>query len=626
MNDWTAGVPFGLAGLVWLLRFALTRRRSERAAPVESTASLLDRAEMFALQGAFAHCAELVLPLVEGTRAGRDFRPADAVRAHLLLAECEMGSERPDDARQRLGRAAELAAKLPKGPEAVRLGRLDRFLRTMITPRGTRDDRSGGDALIDELAPAAELDPTLAIRLARLAIASAEGEIAEGAWPRARLRFEQAYRCGERVPVEGDPGATTPQRERAEMLGALARSRASYAAGEIGAVLVSLGRHDEATEWLDRAIATCEGARLEPGRIALARARIVRAMHEAVDPVLGSEPRRRLLLAAHAGVADSTWPAARALTARAEIQLGVLAAQDGDVAGARERLDAAARGLSGLRLPGVAELVAESHLLLGHVLEDHGDLDDARLAYRRALDAGREDADPDARRLAAVAGCHLHRLLHHADRADEALELLDPLEALAPTLAPGARSLVAAMVARCRGQQQFRDGDHAAADRSLARAMALVDSASGPEAIDLARQIAAERGNLALAEENATVAEEHFRRAIDAVGGTRPPAIEQAERAEIRLRLAQALFRQDRPLEARPELERAFEAGRDSGRSTGRAVAAAAALLLGDDPESTLADRRGWYESAARFGKLSGTERGRQVEAVVADRLRELAE
>src|SRR6185436_13078806 len=116
-------------------------------------------------------------------------------------------------------------------------------------------------------------------------------------------------------------------------------------------------------------------------------------------------------------------------------------------------------------------------------------LDEARMEYRRALDAGLEDADPDARRLAAVSGCHLHRLLHHADRADEARELLEPLEALAPTLTPATRPLVAAMVARCRGQQQFRDGEPEADDRTLSAAMTLVESASGPEAADLARQL-----------------------------------------------------------------------------------------------------------------------------------------
>ena len=625
MSDWTSGLPVLLAPVAWLLRFAFRGRRADRAADREPASAVLDRAELFVLQGGFQPGADLVLPFLEGTRAGRDFRPADAVRAQLLLAECEAGSDRPETAFSRIDRAAEQRAKLPPGAEADRLAGEERLIRAALGGR-TASERLEVDALIEESARAEPIEPARAIRLARLAIGRAESEIAEGSWPRARAHFEHAVRFGERVPVGADPGAASADRIRAEMLGALARSRASYAAGEIAAVLLSLGRHDEATPWLDRAVAICEGSQPEAGRVALARARIVRAMHEPADAVLGSEPRRKLLLAARAGVAASLWPAARALTARAEIQLGVLAAQEGDVPGAREHLAAASRGLQGLRLPGVAELVSESHLLLGHVLEDHGELDDARAAYRRALDAGREDADPDARRLAAVAGCHLHRLLHHADRADEARALLEPLESLAPTLDAAPRPLVAAMVARCRGQQQFRDGDHVAADRSLAEAMALVEAASGPEAIDLARQISAERGNLALAGEEATVAEEHFRRAIAAVGGTRPDAIEEAERAEIRLRLAQALLRQERTAEARPELRRAFDEGRDSGRSSGRAVAAAAALLLGDDPEFPIAERRGWYESAARFGKLSGTERGRQVESVIEDRLRELTE
>ena len=615
------GIVLGIFRLVpWI-----GRRRRVRGAKSEPPAQVLDRAELCTLQGAWQAAVDLAAPLLSGSAVAR-LDPEAIARAHLVLAECLAAGDRRDEAAEHVHRAGTARSRMPAGEARARLVVRERFVQAGLGRSDAPGEREwpSADAVLAEAESDRGLEPAQAIRLARLALWRAEAEIREGSWPRARAHLEQAVRLGEQVPVAAPPGRFGPAGERDELLGALARSRASAAAGEIAAVLASLGRHEEAIAWLDRAVAVCEGARLAPGRIALARARIVRAMNEPADAVLGSEPRRRRLVAAREGVAGNDWPAARALVARADIQLGVLAAQEGDVEGAKRHLLAASRGLRGLELPGVAELVTEAHLLLGHVLEDHGGLDEARIEYRRALDTGREDADPDARRLAAVAGCHLHRLLHHADRADEARALLEPLESLAPTLAPAARPLVAAMVARCRGQQQFRDGERDAADRSLAGAMALVDAASGPEAIDLARQIASERGNLALAADRPREAEGHFRRALAAVGGTRPAAIEQAEHAETHLRLAQSLLQQDRPGDARPELSAAFEGGRDSGRANGRSVAAAAALLRGDDPESPLAERRRWYESAARFGRLSGTERGRQVEAAVAERLREL--
>lgn len=618
--------PGLLVALFRALAGAFSRRRAEDRSAAFEARDLLARAEIFALQSAWQAAADLVTPLLTGSGASK-LTPEDVARAHLVLAECEAGSDRRAPAIEHVRLAAAAREKVRDDGARATLATWERFVQAGLgrsDAEGERDWPTADDVLA-EAERVDTMEPAFAVRLARLAFWRAEAEIREGSWPRARLHLEQAVRLGERVPLELAPGRPAHRWEEEELLGALARTRASSAANEIAAVLASLGRHEEAIAWLDRAVATCEGVKLAPGRIALARARIVRAMNEPADEVLGFEPRRRMLEAAHDAVAGVDWPAAKALVARADIQLGVLAAQVGDVDGAKRRLLAAHRSLHGLELPGVAELVAEAHLLLGHVLEDHGELDEARVEYRRALDTGREDADPDARRLAAVAGCHLHRLLHHADRADEARALLEPLESLAPTLAPVARPLVAAMVARCRGQQQFRDGDRDAADRSLAGAMALVDSAGGPEAIDLARQIAAERGNLALSAERGGEAEGHFRRALAAVGGTRPGPIEQAERAEIRLRLAQSLLQQERTDEARPELTGAFEGGRDSGRANGRSVAATAALLLGDDPESPLADRRGWYESAARFGRLSGTERGRQVEAAVAERLRELS-
>jgi tetratricopeptide (TPR) repeat protein len=313
------------------------------------------------------------------------------------------------------------------------------------------------------------------------------------------------------------------------------------------------------------------------------------------------------------------------LAARAETQLAAMRAAQGGGDEAMELLRSAFERTRGLEGEGAADLIAETLTSLGHLLEERGDFEAARAEYRRAFDAGRSDADPDARRLAVVSGCHLHRLLHHADRPDEARSLLAPLEAVVPTLVPPARTLLAALVARSRGHQQFRDGDRDAADATLRRGESLARQVGGPESADLVRQLATERGNLALAADRAADAEEHFTRALEAPRGARPEPVEMAERAEIVLRLGQTRLHLGRS-QGRADLREAFERGRDSGRAQGRSVAAVAALQLADTLDGPIEERRRLYEAAARLGQLSGTERGREVAAAVVERLRELAE
>ena len=612
-------VAFGLA---------LRRRANDRALAFARAETEVDRAELFSLQSGWNEAVELARGAQRVLGARRD-RAAAVLRARacLVLAECEAGLDRHDRAHEYLKHAADARVMAGEDPAVPALLAAERLMLAGVgSPAGApTETHPGFEEVLGEAesdsAPAANA-PRL-IRLARLAIGQAEIRMREGSWPGARSALEQAVRFGERVPAPPPPALAGAALERAQLLAGLARGRASFAAGEIGQVLATLGQAVEARAWLDRSVATLEGTALPPAQMAMARALVVRAMSESPDEDPGGEARARLLRRARDVVADCDWPAARAIGARAEIQMGVLRAQQGGE-GAAGHFRAASARLDDLEMPGAAELVAEARLLLGHLVEEHGQLDEARTEYRRALDAGREDADPDARRLAAVAGCHLHRLLHHADRADEARALLDVLEPLAPTVATPARALLSAMVARCRGQQQFRDGDAKAADRTLEGAMTLIEGVEGPEALDLARQISAERGALALAGDEALEAETQFRRALGIPPGSRPPAIEQAERAELHLRLAQSLLHLERVREALPELRRAFEDGRDSGRANGRAVAAAAALTLGDHPESPVAERRGWYESAARFGKLSGTARGSQVAEAVEERLREL--
>ncbi len=607
--------------LIWTLE---GRRRAREEARGRGANEALDRAELMVLQGAWDDAGAIAGAVLADLDRKRDEATSEArTRAALLLAECEVGLDRPGPALERLDRAAPGVSA-----ENEPLARLERLVRAGISDAdGPRDARRRAEALtlIREADASGEAwEPESWIRLSRLALALAEEEYRGGDWPASRALLESAVRLGERVSPEPPPDPRGVAPERARFLAAMARARASHAAGELGQRLLSLGAREEALAWLDRAVAAVEAPRPPLARLALARALIVRAMSEPPEGDPGSEARLRRLARARDVASEVDWPAARALAARAEIQAGVLRAGRGDPAAADSFRSAAGR-LEGLAVRGVAELESEARLLLGHVLEDQGDPDGARAEYRRALEAGQRDEDADARRLAAVAGCHLHRLLHLAERTDEARALLGPLEALAPTLALPARPLVAAMVARCRGQQEFREGNREAADRTLRAALALVEEVEAPEASDLARQLEADRGNLALSGDAALAAESHFRAALARPAGSRPAPVERAERAELHLRLAQSLLHLEREGEARAELRRAFDHGRDSGRASGRTAAAIAALALGDRPEDSLADRRNWYESAARFGRLSGTPRGREVAEAVAERLRELA-
>src|SRR6185295_5571146 len=107
-----------------------------------------------------------------------------------------------------------------------------RFVRAGL---GRSDPPEGRDwPTADEVLKEAEgddtIEPGFAVRLVRLAVWRAEAETREGSWPRARVHFEQAVRFGERASLAPAPGLSEPAREREELLGALARARASLAA------------------------------------------------------------------------------------------------------------------------------------------------------------------------------------------------------------------------------------------------------------------------------------------------------------------------------------------------------------------------------------------------------------
>ena len=141
----------------------------------------------------------------------------------------------------------------------------------------------------------------------------------------------------------------------------------------------------------------------------------------------------------------------------------------------------------------------------------------------------------------------------------------------------------------------------------------------------MASMLAADLGDLAHSRKRHVEAAEHFERALGTVMGPLSPA-ETEDRAELELKHARALMELERAGAARAALRRAYELGRDSGSASGREAAAIAAMLRGDLAEATPRERREFYEVAARFGRLSGSERGNQVAEAAAQRLKEMAE
>jgi tetratricopeptide (TPR) repeat protein len=612
--------------LATMFRRVWRRERPDREAELVAMADAVERADLLALQGGWDRARELAEVVLERARS----QPAGAVetlvRARLVLGDCAGGVGDVPAARAHFEAA---------GPEIMALA--DPMLRSalewwrVLGSGGLDPAHPPGGALAAPGDPdgqwtGEDLPPGLRIRLARHAAWRAQIENQHGSWKRARRWFEWSFEVGEQVAPPAAGAGTDPSHERAQLLWSLARARSSASAVEIGEVLWSLGEREEATRWFDRAIGALEGAEQPFARVALARALIVRSMHEPSDPLTGDSGSVGFLERARDVALGASWPLTRVLAARAEIRLAGLRAEEGATDRAIELLRTARDRVQDLGAEGAADLIAEAHVMLGHLYEERDEFDAARAAYRLAFETGRADADPDARRLAVVAGCHLHRLLHAADRPAEAAALLEPLDSMAPTLSPPGRTLLAALVSRSRGHQQFRDGDREAADRTLRRGEGLAQQTGGPEAADLLRQLATERGNLALANARPEEAEGHFLRALATPSGTRGAGVESAERAEILLHLAQARMRLERDDEALADLRAAFERGRDSGRAQGRSVAAVAALLLADSSEAPREERRQLYESAARLGTLSGTERGREVAAAVVERLRELAE
>lgn len=465
--------------------------------------------------------------------------------------------------------------------------------------------------------------PDALLQLVWLACRLGDLHRSRGDWDRAKACLELGIRTAERLELSATDGSWS--RRARELFWSHARASASSAATELGEVCSSLGDREAGIGWCDRAITMLVGAELPVARLAQARALLARGMQETPEALGDIAPRLAFLeRAVAAGLASGLAPGS-ATAAEADIAIGMMFSSMGAMDRAATHLRRVQHHLRDPRDPAAAAFVTQAALMLGMTMRDGGNREGAMEALRAALDAGQHAPHPDARQLAAIAAHQLHGLLLDQDQLDEARAILEAIEAIVPTLNAEVRISFSAMAARSRAYQALNEGRTEEARETLQRAEA-VASASGAPPWGVIRAIAMDLGVLSLSTGKPSGAVEDFRRALAFPAVTRPSGEEQAERADLRWKLAQALLEVDRRPEAQVELERAYEQGRDSGCAQGREVAALAAMLRGDLTEDAPKQRRELYENAVRLARLSGRPRSAEIAEALGARLREFAE
>jgi len=223
--------------------------------------------------------------------------------------------------------------------------------------------------------------------------------------------------------------------------------------------------------------------------------------------------------------------------------------------------------------------------------------------------------------VAFLAGSSLHANLITHGEIESARTLLDGLVDLVPVLAPDARARAAARVARSRAQQLRYENRAREAEEAFVLAADLARRVDGADRGLLVFRIESDWGGMLAEGQRDSEAERHFSTAME-VPDSLPLPTGSAERAEVLVQRAQVRFRLDRKRDAVDDLRSAFDLGRNGGTTHGREVAALAALVLGDAMRRQTDERRRHWETAARLGLLSGSERGRQVANAARLRMR----
>jgi tetratricopeptide (TPR) repeat protein len=472
----------------------------------------------------------------------------------------------------------------------------------------------------------AGISSDLRMRLVWIALWTAQYHLRHGEWPKARPLFERSIELGEQLAKTGAGRVDVSySAEACERFWGFGRTAASAAALELANVAESVGDREQATAWFRRSVELLDGVTTAEGLTARARARLQNGIRETADAISGPGPRLGLLEEAIRESLAAQTPEAYGYASRAEIEIASTRSAYGAPSEAKPHLrravEYAERAEESAKSYGL-----QAQYLLAQQVEAEGDVAEACRLFASAYQGGRFHASGETRHLAFHAGRNLHRLTLIGGESVEARTLLEQLENLVPGLEPAARPAAMSALVHARAHQFHGEGKEAEGNQAFEEASRLARRVSGSQGLGLNFRIATDRGIAALASGRFAEAVTHFDEALSTPEGLGSREQESVERAEVLLQRAQALLKLDREREAVSNLERAFVLGRDSGSSRGRELAASAALLSGDlalaDPEK----RRRHYESATRFGQLSGRERGKKIAEAAELRLREAAE
>lgn len=600
-------------------------RRSRRARPGTLDAAL-DRIEIDLLHGRHADVGEALevqRPKVESVRG-----PVGAIlrtRRLLLQAEFAADLEHHDAALATLAAAREALAGVPATEAGDALSvRADALAVLSRPPDEITDEElaTGERALRRE--PHVRF-PDVLLRLVWAAHWMAQIRQRRGDGPGAVRLFETsvaiAGRLGRSSPDDAHPSWDHEAIERFWVLG---RRVGSAAATEIADLARISGDSARASEWYERAVAVLEGAVSGEGRLARAEALLARGLHAPVDELSGSAQRAAWLEECAAEAVAAGGEAGFALASRTEIELAMLRESMGETERHAGHLERAIAHASRAGEDGVP-FDLRARFLLGLHHEEQGDASAARTTMLEVHERGHAHPDANLRRLAFLAAVRAHSSELEAAPA-RARVTLAALVALAPTLAPEARSWAAVIAAHARGRQEWREGRPDQARRTLAEGARMAQHLDEPDRSALRLRIESAIARVYAAEEKHAEAEKHVHDALDIASGMALREIGPAERADLRLARAQALQELGREREAIADLRLAFEFGRDAANARGRELAATAALMLGDLQPDEPDERRRLYETAATLARMAGTERARQVGEAAALRLRETAD
>lgn len=548
-------------------------------------------------------------------------------RHGLLVGEMLGLMERREEARKTYEGVHSELQGLPMEPRIAHLGICVDVGRGLLVAPG---ETTGEDMIAGEraLAREAEVDRSdTLMKMTRLSNWLGIVHQNSGHWEQARARFEQAVRIAERFQAPGGGDLDFSWSSEARLLfGTDARLVASASAIELGLTWASLGEFESGRAWFEKAVSILEGLGTPQVQVQMAKALLVLAQRGFRGGIEDEVKREALLERAVDTGLKSDRTLGRVFACQAEVARGVLDSSRGMTEAAAAHYRRAAGYLDGVSGPGADEFAAQALLTLGLELAGAGKHAEAIAAFRQALARGRESPDFDARRHAALSAYHLHHLLLKPDAPGDAGPVLDTLDALVPTLVVDVRPLYVALATRCRGWQHLCEKRPLDARRELERVESRSRELGTPDGWNLARQAASDLGFIAMEDLHYREAVEHLERAAAIPLGQTVSGREQADLAQVELRLARALIEVDREGEALETLQRALDRGRDSGLAEGRETAAVAAMVMGDRAEVSTGQRRRWYELAANLGQTSGSPGGRQIVDAVTERLREMAE